>query len=83
MDLAKSLSNDDFFEDIGSFTDGIITYLRSIDSSKFYRVVKPGETLRITVSLTSHRLGLWKFSGCGEVNGEIAVRSSFSAAINK
>jgi 3-hydroxyacyl-[acyl-carrier-protein] dehydratase len=47
-------------------------YLAGVNDARFKRVVEPGDTLRLHVKMTKHKLDLWKFDTFAEVNGELA-----------
>ncbi len=56
-----------------------LVYFTSIDSAKFRKPVRPGETISIIVKKIRGRGSLWKFSGIAKVNDNIVSECIFSA----
>ncbi|MEN8710335.1 MAG: 3-hydroxyacyl-[acyl-carrier-protein] dehydratase FabZ, partial [Paracoccaceae bacterium] len=56
-------------------------YFMGIDSSKFRRMVVPGDVLEMQVTTVRGRPGgkVWRFSGVATVNGEMAAEAEFNA----
>ena len=52
-------------------------YLASIKQARFKRLVVPGDTLTMHVTLQKHRGPVWHFSGEGYVGDELAVQAEF------
>ncbi len=52
-----------------------------IDNVRFKRQVKPGDTLRLEVTLGAFRRGIGTGSGVATVEGEVACRGEFMFAI--
>ncbi|MEI8350855.1 MAG: 3-hydroxyacyl-ACP dehydratase FabZ [bacterium] len=49
-----------------------VPFFMSIDNAKFRRVVKPGDQLRIEITITTLKSRVAKFSGKALVDGEVA-----------
>jgi 3-hydroxyacyl-[acyl-carrier-protein] dehydratase len=60
---------------------GKTIFFMSIDNCRFRQPVRPGDVLRMEVSVTFHRRGIFKFHGKALVNGEIAAEADFAAAL--
>jgi len=60
---------------------GKTIFFMSIDNCRFRQPVRPGDVLRMEVSVTFHRRGIFKFHGKAMVNGEIAAEADFAAAL--
>ena len=50
-----------------------------IDAAKFRRPIVPGDRLTLSVKLTRHKMGLWKFHGEASVDGERAAQADLTA----
>lgn len=64
----------------GVVAEGSFIGFTGVDSAKFRRAVKPGDTLDIKVELIRERRGFYKFEGIIEVGGETAAEVKFAAA---
>jgi 3-hydroxyacyl-[acyl-carrier-protein] dehydratase len=53
----------------------------SIDSTKFRRVVVPGDTMYIYSKIVQRRANVWKFEAKVEIDDNLAAESSFTAMI--
>lgn len=60
---------------------GQAVYLLGFDKLRFRRIVRPGDTLRIEVSVTDKRRKMWFFDGLVTVNGERVADGSFLATV--
>jgi len=60
---------------------GKTIFFMSIDNCRFRQPVRPGDVLRMEVSVTFHRRGIFKFHGKAMVNGGIAAEADFAAAL--
>lgn len=58
-------------------------YLAGIDSARFLRPVKPGDTLRAEIALDSMRLGIGRAHGKVTVEGKEVARATILFAIRK
>ncbi|MEM9251150.1 MAG: 3-hydroxyacyl-ACP dehydratase FabZ family protein [Planctomycetota bacterium] len=47
---------------------------------KYGRMVRPGQTLTVSVTLKAHADGVYDFAGEGAVDGETAVKARFALA---
>ena len=56
-------------------------YLVGTDKMRFRRIVRPGEVLRLEVSVTDKRRRMWFFDAKATVNGERTADGSFLATI--
>lgn len=50
-----------------------IYYLVGVDKARFKRPVVPGDQLRLEVSVTKQRRGIWSFSGKATVDGAVCA----------
>ncbi|MFK8040307.1 MAG: 3-hydroxyacyl-ACP dehydratase FabZ [Rickettsiaceae bacterium] len=60
----------------------------SIESTKFRKIVRPGDTMEMTATILHNRImsnkdSIWKFSAVAKVNDLVATESCFSAMVNK
>ncbi len=60
---------------------GKTAYYAGIDKVRFRRMVKPGDTLRVTSSLIRSKLNLFVVKGEAAVDGELAASGEFSFII--
>ena len=56
-------------------------FLMSIDEFKFRKIVEPGDTLTMYVSIIQTRGPVWKFKARAEVDGKIAAEGIFTAMV--
>lgn len=56
-------------------------YFMAIEGAKFRKVVVPGDTLHLHAKITQNRGPVWKFSAHAEVDGVLAVETSFTAMV--
>jgi len=57
-------------------------YFMAIDSAKFRRMVRPGDTLRMEIETKRGGGKVWKFSGRATVEGELACEAEFTAMMD-
>ena len=55
--------------------EGQISYFLSIDNARFRRIVRPGDQLRMEVTILKARLGMYKVKGVATVDGEPACEA--------
>ena len=60
---------------------GKTIFFMSIDNCRFRTPVRPGDVLRMEVSVVFHRRGIFKFHGKALVGGEVAAEADFAAAL--
>jgi len=60
---------------------GKLGVFTGIDNARFKRQVRPGDTLRLTVTITRVRLPMATASGEATVNGELACRADLMFAL--
>lgn len=60
---------------------GQLAFFAGIDNVRFKRQVKPGDTLRLEVSLSQVRRNIGTGSGIATVDGEIACKGDFMFAL--
>lgn len=60
-----------------SFTEATPFYLASIKQARFKRVVRPGDSLVLKITLEKHRGAVWQFSGHAYVGNELAAQAEF------
>jgi 3-hydroxyacyl-[acyl-carrier-protein] dehydratase len=51
----------------------------SMNNTKFRKLVKPGDTLNLSVTVNQSRRNVWKFHGEAYVCDEIVAESDFTA----
>lgn len=61
--------------------DKSIYYFVGIDNARFKRPVTAGDTLRITVNLTRHVRGIWKFSAVARVDDVVAAEAELMCTV--
>lgn len=61
--------------------DKSIYYFVGIDNARFKRPVTAGDTLRITVNLTRHVRGIWKFSAVARVDDMVAAEAELMCTV--
>jgi len=61
-----------------------LVYFMALDNAKFRRKVVPGDVLELHVQVTRGKAGgkVWRFSGKGMVEGEVACECTFTAMID-
>lgn len=60
---------------------GALVYFMGIDKTRFRRIVEPGDRLELHVTVLRGGGKVWKFSGIGMVDGEVAAEAEFMAMI--
>jgi 3-hydroxyacyl-[acyl-carrier-protein] dehydratase len=58
-----------------------IYYFVGIDNARFKRPVTAGDALRITVNLTRHVRGIWKFSAVARVEDVVAAEAELMCTV--
>ena len=61
--------------------DKSIYYFVGIDNARFKRPVTPGDALRISVTLTRHVRGIWKFSAQARVDDVVAAEAELMCTV--
>lgn len=61
---------------------GKTPYYAGIDKTRFRRMVRPGDTIEVTVTHQRSKLNVHVVSGEATVNGELACRGEFTFIIN-
>ena len=56
-------------------------YFMSIESTKFRKLVEPGDTMYMYSEIKQHRSQVWKFAARAEVNGNVVAESLFTAMV--
>jgi 3-hydroxyacyl-[acyl-carrier-protein] dehydratase len=59
----------------------LLVYFMSIDSAKFRKVVTPGDTLELHVTVARGRGKIWKFTGEAKVGDTLCAEAEFAAMI--
>ena len=57
----------------------MLVYFMSMNNTKFRKIVKPGDTLRLIVKVTQSRRTVWKFYGEAFVGNDIVAETEFTA----
>lgn len=61
--------------------DKSIYYFVGIDNARFKRPVTAGDALRITVTLTRHVRGIWKFGAVARVDDAVAAEAELMCTV--
>jgi 3-hydroxyacyl-[acyl-carrier-protein] dehydratase len=56
-------------------------FFASVENARFRNPVRPGDTLRMHVTVIKHRGGLFKFAGKAMVGDKIAAEVEFAAML--
>lgn len=62
---------------------GALFYFAGLDGVRFKRLVRPGDQLRLEVSLDRIKRGIGKFTGRAFVDGEVACEAEMTCAARK
>jgi 3-hydroxyacyl-[acyl-carrier-protein] dehydratase len=54
--------------------------LAEVRNVRYGNMVRPGQSLRVEVTLLGHKEGRWQFTGSGTVEGVVAVQGKFALA---
>ncbi len=68
-------------ETLGVIDQDLLVYFMSIESAKFRRVVSPGDTLELHVTVIRGRGKIWKFKGEARVGDTLCAEAEFAAMI--
>ena len=60
----------------------LLVYFMGMDSVKFRRMVRPGDTLRMEIETRRGGGRVWKFAGRATVEGELAAEAEFTAMMD-
>lgn len=60
---------------------GATVYLVGADKLRFRKPVRPGDTLRLEVSIASQRRGIWTFDGTATVDDARVANGTFMATV--
>jgi len=66
---------------LGQEAAGQLVYFMTIDNARFRKPVVPGDQLRLAVSKEQRRLGVWKFKGRANVDGQLVAEATIGAKI--
>ena len=69
---------------LGLLDKDLLVYFMAIDKCKFRRKVIPGDVLKLFIETARGRPGgkVWRFSGVGAVEGEVAAEAEFTAIMD-
>ena len=69
---------------LGLLDKDLSVYFMAIDKCKFRRKVIPGDVLKLFIETARGRPGgkVWRFSGVGAVEGEVAAEAEFTAIMD-
>ena len=59
----------------------LLVYFMSMNNTKFRKLVKPGDTLNLFVTVNQSRRNVWKFHGEAHVSKEVVAESDFTAMV--
>lgn len=68
-------------ETLGVIDEDLLVYFMSIENAKFRRVVSPGDTLELHVTVMRGRGKIWKFKGEARVGDAVCAEAEFAAMI--
>jgi len=66
---------------LGAEKEGRLVYFMSIESARFRKPVRPGDTLFVNVEKVRNRGNVWKFTGRAEVEDTVVAEATFTAMI--
>ena len=66
---------------LGTGHEGNSVYFMAIEGARFRRPVRPGDQLRVEITVLRNKLGVWKFGGRALVEGNLAAEAEFMAKI--
>lgn len=66
---------------LGAEKEGCLVYFMSVESARFRKPVRPGDTLYVNVEKQRNRGNVWKFSGRAEVDDTVVAEAIFTAMI--
>jgi 3-hydroxyacyl-[acyl-carrier-protein] dehydratase len=66
---------------LGAAHEGNSVYFMGIESARFRRPVRPGDQLRVEITVLRNKMGVWKFNGRVLVEGGLAAEAEFMAKI--
>ncbi len=58
-----------------------IFYLAGVDNAKFKQMVKPGDQLKLDVTIVNHKQSFWKLLGQATVDGQLAASCEILSAM--
>lgn len=67
--------------ELGEQAKGRLVYFMTIDRARFRRPVRPGDMLRIPVTVLRQRRPVWRFEGKAYVDDTLCAEAEFSAMI--
>ena len=69
---------------LGLADKNLLVYFMAIDKCKFRRKAVPGDVLKLSVKTLRGKPGgkVWRFSGFGSVEGEMAAEAEFTAMMD-
>jgi 3-hydroxyacyl-[acyl-carrier-protein] dehydratase len=68
-------------ETLGVIDQDLLVYFMGIENAKFRRVVSPGDTLELHVTVARNRGKVWKFRGEAKVGDALCAEAEFAAMI--
>ncbi len=66
---------------LGIEAEGRLVYFMSIESARFRKPVRPGDSVRIFVEKQQKRGNVWKFKGEARVDGTLMAEATYAAMI--
>ena len=64
---------------LNAIDNNMLVYFMSMNNTKFRKLVKPGDTLKLKENVIQSRRNIWKFHGNAFVKEEIMAESDFTA----
>ena len=64
---------------LNSIDSNMLVYFMSMNNTKFRKLVRPGDSLKLSVLVTQRRRNIWKFHGDAFVFDELVAEADFTA----
>ena len=64
---------------LNAVDNNMLVYFMSMNNTKFRKLVKPGDTLKLKVTVVQNRRNIWKFHGEAFVKKELMAEADFTA----
>ncbi|MEM8788920.1 MAG: 3-hydroxyacyl-ACP dehydratase FabZ [Pseudomonadota bacterium] len=68
---------------LGKEFENSLVYFMAIDGAKFRRMVEPGDTLELHLSVLKRRGKVWRYKGVAMVGDEVAAEAEIMAILDK
>jgi 3-hydroxyacyl-[acyl-carrier-protein] dehydratase len=64
---------------LGTSAYGSLVYFMGVDDARFRRPVRPGDQLRLEMTLQRRRSSVWRFAGAAKVAGDLVAEAVLTA----